>query len=199
MEKFKVAYIDDNPDPALSEYLDIHFKPDDYEIEHVDITFAPEGGYASLLENQDVTSANIILIDSRLFENHTDIALRFTGEEFKLILRKVCPFIEVIIVTQYDVALGIDKITKYKYDPDTSAIEYYDGLLPNCLGQAVNIIRQYRILAEQVQQNNTWDELLKERVISSLNGKQPVYDELTKSDIDELIDIFNDIQVKLNG
>lgn len=42
MEKYSLVYIDDNPETALSRYLDEEFKSDNYEINCSEIIFKPE-------------------------------------------------------------------------------------------------------------------------------------------------------------
>ena len=96
MENLKIIYIDDYPETSLSKYLD-KYKNSSCNVESLDIKFNPDAGYESLINNPDVKSANIIFIDSKLFENRTAIAGKFTGEEFKIILKKYFPFIEVIV------------------------------------------------------------------------------------------------------
>ena len=103
MTTLKILYIDDHPEAALSKYLD-NYKNSNCEIEYSDIEFNPDEGYESLINDPDVKSANIIFIDSKLFENRNAIAGKFTGEEFKIILRKYFPFIEVIVITQNEIA-----------------------------------------------------------------------------------------------
>lgn len=66
----KILYIDDNPEPALAKYLDRYQSPM-CAFEYSDIRFNPDEGYESLINNPEVKSANIIFIDSRLFENRT--------------------------------------------------------------------------------------------------------------------------------
>jgi len=102
METLKLLYIDDHPETSLSKYLD-KYKSPSCEIEYSDIEFKPDEGYESLINNSDVKSANIIFIDSKLFENRNAIAGKFTGEEFKIILKKYFPFIEVIVITQNEI------------------------------------------------------------------------------------------------
>lgn len=58
-------------------------------------------------------------------------------------------------------------------------------------------IKQYRILASRINQNDSWEKLLKEKVLGTLNGTNK-YDSLTKSDIDELINAFKLIQERIN-
>ena len=198
MEKYSLVYIDDNPETALSRYLDEEFKSDNYEINCSEIIFKPEEGYESLLSDQRVCSANIILIDSWLFENRTAANAKFTGEEFKLILKKLFPFIEVIVITQNGTDSNIRKIAKYDKSLAESASEYYASKLPKIINQAVSDIQQYRLLADLVKKNDTWEDVLKDEVIATLKGSN-TYDKLTKDDIDSLISAFKEIQENLNG
>ena len=198
MEKYSLVYIDDNPETALSRYLDEEFKSDNYEINCSEIIFKPEEGYESLLSDQRVCSANIILIDSWLFENRTAANAKFTGEEFKLILKKLFPFIEVIVITQNGTDSNIRKIAKYDKSLAQSASEYYASKLPKIINQAVSDIQQYRLLADLVKKNDTWEDVLKDEVIATLKGSN-TYDKLTKDDIDRLISAFKEIQENLNG
>ena len=198
MEKYSLVYIDDNPETALSRYLDEEFKSDNYEINCSEIIFKPEEGYESLLSDQRVCSANIILIDSWLFENRTAANAKFTGEEFKLILKKLFPFIEVIVITQNGTDSNIRKIAKYDKSLAESASEYYASKLPKIINQAVSDIQHYRLLADLVKKNDTWEDVLKDEVIATLKGSN-TYDKLTKDDIDRLISAFKEIQENLNG
>ena len=94
MKSIKIVYIDDTPDIFLSGYLDnINSCSDygDYTFESVEIRFNPENDYSSLLHDQQVQTANIIIIDSRLFENRTAKGGKFSGEEFKFVLQKFYP------------------------------------------------------------------------------------------------------------
>ena len=198
MEKYSLVYIDDNPETALTRYLDEEFKSDNYEIVCSEIIFKPEDGYESLLSDQRVSSANIILIDSWLFENRTAANVKFTGEEFKLILKKLFPFIEVIVITQNETDTEIQKIAKYDKSFGESASEYYASKLPTIINKAVSDIKQYRILADLVKKNDIWEDVLKDKVIATLKGTN-TYDKLTKDDIDSLILAFKEIQESLNG
>lgn len=198
MEKYSLVYIDDNPDTALTRYLDEEFKSDNYEIVCSEIIFKPEDGYETLLSDQRVSSANIILIDSWLFENRTAANVKFTGEEFKLILKKLFPFIEVIVITQNGTDSEIQKIAKYDKSFGESASEYYASKLPTIINKAVSDIKQYRILADLVKKNDIWEDVLKDKVIATLKGTN-TYDKLTKEDIDSLILAFKEIQESLNG
>lgn len=199
MEQIRILYIDDKPDPDLDEYFDRYYENDEYEKVYEIIQFDPNNGYESLLQDFKVQSANIIFVDSRLFENKTAVSGKFTGEEFKLVLQKFYPFIEVIVITQNGKDPDIDMIEKYKYESGSqSARQYYSNEIPKCINNAIKRIKQYRILASRINQNDSWEKLLKEKVLGTLEGTNK-YDSLTKSDIDELINAFKLIQERVNG
>lgn len=199
MDNFNLVYIDDSPEPQLSRYFDKEFHSDDYEITYVEIRFDPKEGYESLLSNPKVQCANIIFIDSLLFENRTANNGKFTGEEFKLVLKKIFPFIEVIVITQNGVGFEIHKIAKYDSKDNTiTASEYYARELPKYIDGAVENIRQYWKLADMVRRNKSWDEVLKDKIMATLKGTN-TYDKLTKEDVDTLVNVFKEIEDKING
>ena len=197
MEKFNLLYIDDGPEPALEKYLDREYHNSDYDIEYSEITFEPNEGYESLIQDSKVQSANIIFIDSRLFENRTVGNSKFSGEEFKIILRKYYPFIEVIVITQNEADSDAGTISKYDPACGKTATEYYAENLPSYIEKAIQNILIYRHLGEKLKSNENWETTLKEKIINSLQGIG-TYDELTKTDIDQLILAFKDIQEKLD-
>lgn len=197
-DKFSLVYIDDNPDTALSRYLDQEFRSDNYEIDYSERRFSPNEGYKSLLSDTRIQHANIILIDSWLFENKTATNQKFTGEEFKLILRKFYPFIEVVVITQNEIEDGVVHISKYDKALGRSASEYYAKTLPVIIDKAVANIRQYRLLATHVEENNSWEVFIKEKVLATLNGTS-AYDDLTTSDVDTLISAFKEMEGCING
>ena len=197
MCKINIVYIDDRHDEILSRYLGEEYTHPDFEIEHEDVEFDPNKGYESLIQNPSVMHANIIIIDSRLFENSTANS-KFTGEEFKLILKKYYPFIEVIVITQNDADTTVGTISKYNPNLKCSGSEYYAKELPPCIDGAIKNITTFRKLANKLNNNDSWEPILKEKIIASMQGTN-IYDELTKNDIDNLISAFKEIQVKLDG
>lgn len=197
MDKINIVYIDDRHDEILSRYLGEEYAISDFEIEHEDILFAPSEGYESLIQNPSVMHSNIIIIDSRLFENST-ASSKFTGEEFKLILKKYYPFIEVIVITQNNADAKVGTISKYNPNSGVSGLEYYANELPPRINEAIKNIVTFRELAIRLESNESWEPIIKEKIIASLQGLN-TYDELTKTDIDNLISAFQEIQVKLDG
>lgn len=201
MENIKLVYIDDTPDIELSRYFDNinqHFSSDEYLIKSEEIRFDPEKDYDSLLKDERVQTANIIVIDSRLFENRTATGGKFTGEEFKLVLQKFYPYIEVIVITQNETDPGVDMIAKYVKNSEQKADEYYRETMSKYISHAIQQVIQYRILAKKMSENDSWEHLLKEKVLGTLRGTQ-AYDELTKQDIDTLINAFREIRKSING
>lgn len=199
MEKYKLLYIDDEIDTALSEYLDkklpSSIKSNDITLECNELQFVPSEGYKSLLKNASVLTSNIILIDSRLFEDRTASEGKFSGEEFKIILKKYYPFIEVIVITQNGADESVKTLPKYSSDCGKAPDEYYDSVLPQCINEAIEQNRIYRNLAKRMSENDSWEPILKEKVIGTLEGTG-TYDELTKEDIDTLVCAFKEILEK---
>lgn len=151
METLKIVYIDDWPDISLSKYLD-NYKSSKCKIEYLDIEFKPNDGYESLICNPDVKSANIIFIDSKLFENRNATKGRFTGEEFKIVLKKYFPFIEVIVVTQNDILPDYETIPKYNHDDvGKTSDEYYNEKLNGLLEQCIKNIFEVRKITVEMK------------------------------------------------
>lgn len=83
--KINLVYIDDDRDEAISAYLEEDYQNDTYDVEYQEIQFEGDKGYESLLDSPEVTKANVILIDSRLFENDSiKCKGKFSGEEFRM-------------------------------------------------------------------------------------------------------------------
>lgn len=202
MDKYRLLYIDDDIDTALSEYLDKKLpnsiNSTDLALECNELQFIPSEGYKSLLNNASVLTSNIILIDSRLFEDRTASEGKFSGEEFKIILKKYYPFIEVIVITQNGADESVKTLPKYSPDCGKAPDEYYDSVLPRCVNEAIEQNRIYRNLAKRMSENDSWEPILKEKVIGTLEGTG-TYDELTKEDIDILVRAFRGIMEKCDG
>ena len=196
-DTIELLYIDDRPETSLSKYLDQEYSHGKYLTQYADILFKPQDGYESLLKNSKVKSADVIFVDSRLFENRTASQGKFTGEEFKFVLKKLSPYKEVIVITQNGVDGEIDMVAKYDSSSDVTATEYYNEQLKSRIDTAITNIEQYWLLYDRMNENNSWDTVLKDKVIATLNGND-AYDELTKTDIDTIVLAFKEIQEKLN-
>ena len=85
MEEFSLVYIDDTPDTILGRYLDgldVMYAEKGYKINYSEILFETEDDYNFLLKDERVQTANILIIDSMLFENKTAKDGKFTGNLF---------------------------------------------------------------------------------------------------------------------
>lgn len=197
MKEIRMVYIDDNLDISISKYLNKDYKNDKFKLIYEEVVFGNNDSYEDLIQNTKVNEANIILIDSKLFENNNAKSGKFSGEEFKMILKKVFPFIEVIVITQNDLKEEYGTIQKYKKCESETATEFYNKDLRKYIDYSIKNICIYRNIADKLKLNNGIDKALIEKILNSLEGKE-AYDELKKNDIDEIIKLFNELQENLN-
>lgn len=196
MTSINLVYIDDNIDANISSYLDnLKDKYEDVSIDYKEMTFIPENGYKSLLNEQLVNSANIIVIDDRLYEDRNATNGKVSGEELKLVLRKYLPYIETIVITQNEAEKTKGTIPKYKSDVyhHQTPEQFYDEFLKPAIDKAIESVNTFRKLLEGFEQNGNWEIIIREKVIDSLEGSEK-YESLSKSDIDDLISAFKDFE-----
>ena len=198
MEEIGITYIDDNMDLELQKYFDKEYHNQDYNIIFKCKKFDPNIGYEELINDEKVRNANIIIIDSKLFENNNVNSGKFTGEEFKLILKKVFPFIEVIIITQNEIDGEIEKVPKFNSKEQNCSKKHYDEHLLPLIDKSIKKIIETRKIFEIMEKNENLEKPLVEKIINSLNWLDE-YDELSKTDIDELIKSFRQLEEKVNG
>ena len=196
-ECIRLVYVDDDHEPALSKYL-AKYDNDKCEIIHEDdIPYNASDGYEELLNNTKIQEANIVVIDSKLFSNSD--TKKVSGEEFKIILEKVYPFIEVLVITQMDIEDGFVKIKKFNPQIHKStAKEYYCDVMKKPLDDAVERLLNYRSILKKIKDNSAIDRVLREKIENSIEGYSGSYDELTKADIDEIIKTFREVQALIN-
>lgn len=196
MEGFKIIYIDDKIDLNVSEYL-YNYSRDDLDIEYTEIKFEQTDGYERLLADDRVREANLIFIDSQLFQNNNATEGKYTGEQFKLILRKIFPYIEVVVITQNETPPEYTTISKYDPRSKQEPQEYYSSCMPGIINNAVKNVCEYRKIVEEIGKNDECKYLI-EKITNSLKGND-AYDELRKTDIDNLVVAFTKIQESLDG
>ncbi len=193
-EKINIVYIDDDRDEAISEYLSEDYQNERYNVEYKEVGFEGDKGYESLLDSPEVASANVILIDSKLFENDSiKNKVKFSGEEFRMILRKVFPFIEVLVISQNGENKDFDIIPKYRSESEQTSKEYYDGVLKDKIEESINHIITFRNISKKLENNSGIEKFLVEKAVNSLNGLN-MYEDLSKKDIDDLIAAFQSIE-----
>ncbi len=193
-EKIKLVYIDDDRDEAISEYLEDVYCNDECEVEYGELEFDGERGYEGLLESPQIALANVILIDSRLFENDSiKCKGKFSGEEFKMILRKLYPFIEVLVISQNGENKEMDIIPKFRGGSAETSKEYYGRILKGKIDESIKRVITFRNISKKLEDNKGIEKLLVERIVESLNGIK-YYEDLSKEDIDHLISAFQSIE-----
>lgn len=193
-EKINILYIDDDRDEAISEYLDDFYRNEQYDIIYQEVEFDRQKGYEGLLDNKIVATANIILIDSKLFENDSvNDSGKFSGEEFRMILRKIYPFIEVLVISQNGENETYDIIPKYRSGTSESSEDYYNRVLKNKIDDGIKRVITFRNISRKLENNKDIEKLLVEKAMDSLNGVDG-YNDLSKIDIDHLIDAFKSIK-----
>lgn len=196
VDLIKILYIDDQPDLFLITYmnnqirLSIKFQFDELELKS-------NQTYVDLLRNELVNNSDILLIDSKLFEDHTD-SQRFSGEELKFILQRICPSKEVIIITQNEMTLSKDIVPKFSNKEMggnfSKSQEYYDKTLKPLLEYKIYKVLDDKQIKKRFEENIIWDNYFKERL---LEDNTP-YSQLTVEKIDEFINAFKHFEESIN-
>lgn len=193
-EKINLVYIDDDRDEAISAYLEEDYQNDYYDVEYQEIEFEGDKGYESLLDSPEVASANVILIDSRLFENDSiKCKGKFSGEEFRMILRNIFPFIEVLVISQNGENKDFEIIPKYRSGSSETSKQYYDRVLKDKMDESIKRVITFRNISKKLENNKGIEKFLVEKAVDSLNGINH-YEDLSKEDIDTLIAAFQSMQ-----
>lgn len=207
IQKLTILYIDDSPDPWLSSYLKNYVEKNNASISKLNCSLAyeecPFDSSISPLEflyKDQVINADIFIIDSRLFENQTELKQhkRYKGEELELLLRKVRPFTEVIVISQKAISAKQNIISKYSAgldDDPRKCIDFYDKNLK--LDDKIRSIIGIRTALNRFLRNTVWSSALRKKIQESISYI-PHYDELSPSDIDRLIEAFQKIERKIS-
>ena len=196
MENINIVYVDDSPDVYLNLFLK-SYKREGIKINYSSIIFEQDHSYKTLLENPTIRDANIVFIDSRLFENR-GVGGVFSGEEFKLILKKIFPYIEVIVISQKAIGDDFQTIAKYDLlgnvsdvdDIRKSAFDFYSHEIIPLIEIKIQNVIEYRKILERIQNEKIGiDNYLVENIENSIKGIDE-YDQLSSKDLDEVIKAF---------
>lgn len=195
MEKINILYVDDKPDSFLERYLvEYCEKETEYELEYEEFVFDPQSGYTDLLQQDKIKSANIVFIDSMLFENASVGTNKFTGEEISVVIKKHYPYIEIFLITQNDMDDCFEHIRKFRSSKKADdATSYYNNEIAKKIKKAIANIINYRSCIRKLNDNPSWEQVIKEKINNTLNGVD-LYNEMTKNDIDEVVRILKEIQ-----
>lgn len=195
-DTINLVYIDDRIDPTITSYFVDDFVSELAEIDFAEIDFNNQAEYEKLIENEIVKKSDVIIIDSRLFENGHVISDKFSGEEFKIILKKIFPYKEVIVITQNEIDEGSGVISKFN-SKGNNHVEYYNTNWKPVIEKAVRDILVFRNLSKKLVVNPNVEKVLVEQIIDSLDGMSE-YQRLTTNDIDKLIGAFEELKGKYN-
>lgn len=201
--EIKLTYIDDKLDTLLVEYLytlseeEQNFEYDEYKFN------SGEDSYQSLLENDSIASSDIIIVDSKLFENEfADSKAKFTGQELKIIFATANPFIQIIVITQNNDLSKYGAIKKFATTRESSGQEqveankYYSSVLKKEIDASIKKVEEVRRIAQLLSENSaSYEKTLVVEKVNNLINKVPSYKELTDEKINELINLVkNDIE-----
>lgn len=197
MNKINFLYIDDNIDPHVTGYMnsisinDVSFDVNQYK-------FIPKiDDYRTLLKNQQVLDADLIIIDSMLFENNNVGEVKIAGEEMQLIFQKFFPYKEVLVISQKgkDEKKGI--ISKLQTNKVSDYHQFFEEEWKPIIENLVYKIIVTRNIFKQFKLNDNIESVLKEKIQNTIETISK-YEDLEKSDIDKCISLFNEIKDTIN-
>ena len=203
MENINIVYVDDNPDIYLNLFLE-SYKEEGIKINYSSIIFEQDDSYKTLLENQVIRDANIVFIDSRLFENR-GVGSVLSGEEFKLIIKKIFPYIEVIVISQKAIGEDFQTIAKYDLtsyvndvdDIQELAFDFYSREIIPLIKEKIQNVIEFRKILERIQNEKIEiDKYLVENIENSIKGIDE-YDQLSSKDLDKVIKAFQSFVSKI--
>lgn len=193
MENINLVYIDDNIDPHITSYFLDDFTTEKAEIQLAQIHFKSSNSYEDIINNELVMRADVIIIDSKLFENARIIQDKLTGEELRIIIKKIFPYKEVIVITQNDIDDKFGVIPKFDKSKSQDQKDFYDINWKPLIESAIRNVLIFRKLSEKLELNRNIERVLVEQILDSLNGTAE-YEKLTANDIDKLVESFESIK-----
>ncbi|CDD77252.1 putative type II DNA methylase protein [Cryptobacterium sp. CAG:338] len=205
-----IIYIDDKMDLFLSQYLSEEFEnkaiPYPYTCsnfegelhirtkynEHI---YNPEDSYSVLFSNQEIKSADVILADHRLYTDNHNNSHKFSGSQFYVMSKLLLPQTEVLVITQETSRDG--ELIIRKYEARNASIEqakkYYNEELHPKLLSAIYKVIENRVIGSEINNNNEVEEVFNQRIQQMLSG-DTTYSELSASDVNSLVQTFQDIK-----
>ena len=193
MREINILYVDDNTDPYISQYLLDNYKKENVSIAYKELKFEVTDTYESMLNNVLIRSADVVIIDSVLFENSKLANEKLSGEEFGIILKKIFPYKEFIVVTQNEPNSEFKIIKKYDTSSKTSKEEFFEKQWKPSLDRAIENILTVHKIVTRIQEKNYIEKYLFEEIQQSLLGETS-YQNLTVEDIDKLVEAFENVR-----
>lgn len=193
METVNILYVDDNTDSHISEYLSEEYEYNDVQKNYEERPFTSEDSYETLLTDEKIRLADLIIIDSVLFENANFVNEKLAGEEFEIILKKIFPFKEMIVVTQNDVDDDLSILRKYDSSSKLDKKGFFENEWKPYLDDAIHRILLYRKVLKRIEEKKYVETYFLEEIQKSLAGEDS-YEKLTVEDIDKLIESFEGLK-----
>ena len=193
MKQIEMLYVDDKIDLYVSKYLN-SYSNNKAKYKYSELKFENKYSYEDLLENDEIQKADILFLDSMLFENGNVQDNKISGEELGLIIKNIFPFKEIIVITQYQDKMEYSTLKKYNsntYPCDEDSF-FQDNWNKEIVNATKNIILNRHIL-KNISLKKYVEKFLFEKMENSINGVSN-YDNLTKKDIDNLINAFEEMR-----
>ncbi len=198
MEDITLLYVDDKPDIYVSQYLK-DYSNDKAKYIYKELKFKSSDSYESLLKEKVLEMADILLLDSMLFENRDVGDSKISGEELGLIIKKVFPFKEILIVTQFQEKLEYNTLKKYNSNTySCTSDSFFKDNWDKALFEATQNILLYRKILNTISNKAYVEKCLLEKMENSIKGISS-YDNLEKADIDKLIAAFEEMKKSYEG
>ena len=193
METINMVYVDDKLDLYVSEYLS-SLSSDEYLYKKEEIEFSKEDSYESMLSIEEIRTADILFLDSMLFENNRVNGNKLSGEELGFIIKKIFPYKEILVITQYQEKSEFSSLKKYNSKTfGRSPAKFFKEHWEETILEASHNIVQNRKILEKLSSENYVEKMLLEKLEATMSG-QVDYENLTKKDVDKLIESFEEMR-----
>lgn len=198
MEEIKILYVDDNHDDALSKYLELDYQSENSKIISDEYKFNIDDDYVTLLSNKKIQESDIIILDSKLFEDSKVQDEKITGEDLSIILQNTFSFKRFLVITQNDYSDKLGFCSKWNSMSEKDYKVFYERTLKPKLDKCVEEILTMRKFFDKLKEKKLLNKLFIEKINNKMSGINE-YDELKKEDIDDIASLFNDIKDSING
>ena len=193
METINIVYVDDKIDPFVSAYL-FSLSSDEYLYKEKEITFSNGDSYESMLSIEEIRTADILFLDSMLFENNRVNGNKLSGEELGFIIKKIFPYKEILVITQYQEKSEFSSLKKYNSKTfGRSPAKFFKEHWEETILEASHNIVQNRKILEKLSSENYVEKMFLEKLEATMSG-QVDYENLTKKDVDKLIESFEEMR-----
>ena len=194
-ERTKILYVDDIRDSGLERYLD-HFETGNDSFSASDMEFDTNSSLRDLILSPSIKDNDIILIDSRLFEESSSSASTQTGEVFKLMMRRYYPYKVTIVITRNDI--GTNSLTVKKFSgSNQNFIDWYEERLGPLFLKAQKEIREDQTTLSDLQNENSGDipmTVAIDEIADSIDSGDPIDTPFKKEDIDRFVKLFQEVK-----